>query len=77
MAVKYSFCETVHATPYSKWHIRRLSKLGHKLGGGADTPALCGRIVCWDLDVKIDIHHLTHSSCPRCAEEYEKMKKKT
>ncbi len=74
MKVKYSFCESVHATPYSKWHIRRLTKLGRKLGGGADTLALCGRVIGWDLDVKLDFHHLAHNSCPSCVEEYEKVK---
>jgi len=70
----YSFCENVHATPYSKWHIRKLTKLGRKLGGGADTPSLCGRVVNWDLDIKLDSHHVTQNSCPRCAKEYEKVK---
>ncbi len=73
--MEYSFCESVHATPYSKWHMRKLTKKGLKLGGGADTLALCGRVVNWDLDVKLDLHHLTHNSCPSCAEKYGKLKK--
>ncbi len=75
MAVKYSFCENIHATSYSKWHIRRLTTRKFKFAGGADTPALCGRVVSWDLDVKLDSHHLAHNSCSRCAEEYGKLKK--
>lgn len=45
----YSYCESVTATGTSPWHIRRLTEIGRKLGGGADTPALCGREVSWDL----------------------------
>jgi hypothetical protein len=45
----YSYCEPVTATGTSPWHIRRLTEAGRKLGGGADTPALCGREVSWDL----------------------------
>lgn len=30
---QYSFCESVNATPHSKWHIRELTKIGRKLGG--------------------------------------------
>ena len=47
--VNYSFCETVTAGPLSRWHIRPLTRRGKLLGGGADTPALCGRKVSWDL----------------------------
>lgn len=70
----YSFCERVWAGPRSPWHIRRLSPIGRKLGGGIDTPSLCGRIVPpegkgWDLDVEITPHHLTHS-CKLCVEVY-------
>jgi len=67
--MKYSFCETVTAGPNTPWHIRSLSEQGQKLGGGADTPALCGRKVAWDLAVEITESHLTHC-CRRCQIEY-------
>jgi len=67
--VKYAFCETVTATPWSRWHIRKLTEKGLKLGGGADTPAICGRMVAWDLSVVIDQHHLGHS-CLKCQAAY-------
>lgn len=67
--MSYSFCETVTAGPSTPWHIRKLTEVGKKLGGGADTPALCGRIVSWDLEVKITSHHLTHC-CQVCATTY-------
>jgi len=69
---KYSFCEHAHATPWSKWHIRRLTAAGLKLGGGADTPALCGRTVAWDLSQlatgRVDADH--EFVCGKCAEIY-------
>ena len=48
---KYAYCETIAAYV---WHIRPLTKVGLKLGGGADTPALCGAKVLWDLSLKVD-----------------------
>jgi len=68
----YSFCETVTAGPLSPWHIRPLIGGERKLGGGATTPALCGRTVAWDLNVPIDPHHLSHS-CKECAEKYKRL----
>ena len=63
------FCESV--TGIGPWHIRKLSKNGLKLGGGIDTPSLCGRIRPlgdhtqervggggWDLEVRITSGHL-------------------
>ncbi len=38
----YAFCESV--TGIGRWHIRRLSEKGLKLGGGIDTPTLCKRV---------------------------------
>jgi hypothetical protein len=61
----YSFCESINAGPDSPWHLRKLGSAGRKLGGGADTPALCGRTVSWDLAVDINLHHLEHC-CQRC-----------
>lgn len=72
----YSFCETVTAGPLSKWHIRPLTKVGKKLGGGADTPALCGRTVSWDLNPPVaqfvdDVEHgAGFGICPTCLEIY-------
>ena len=60
---QYSFCEEA---PGGLWHIRQLSDVGRKLGGGADTDALCGRRVSWDLSVEIEAHYFKHS-CPQCA----------
>jgi len=65
----FSFCETVWATGTSPWHIRRLTDVGRKPGGGADTPALCGRQVAWDLEVEITEHHLGHA-CQACVAAY-------
>ena len=31
------------ATSNSPWHIRQLTEAGKKMGGGIDTPSLCGR----------------------------------
>ncbi len=67
----FSFCERVTAGPTSPWHIRSLTELGLKLGGGADTDGLCGAKVSWDLSVKIEDHHLAHC-CKKCVEEYWK-----
>jgi hypothetical protein len=63
----YAFCETVHAGPLSKWHIRKLTEKGLKLTGGADTKSLCGIEVAWDLRVEITAHHLEKSACTKCA----------
>ncbi len=66
---KYVFCEHVQATSYSPWHIRNLGPKGLCLGGGADTSALCGREVHWDLSVELTEHHLGHC-CKACAAAY-------
>ena len=66
----YSLCESVHASGESPWHIRRLTDVGRKLGGGIDTGSLCGLVKQgWDLKVEIDEHHLSHA-CPKCVEIY-------
>lgn len=73
----FSFCESVHATSHSPWHIRPLTEAGKKLGGGVDTESLC-LIVSrgWDLEVDITEHHLKHA-CKRCVAEYLKLKLKS
>ena len=70
MSTEYSFCESIHATSTSPWHIRRLTDAGRKPGGGIDTKSLCGHVERgWDLNVKITSHHLEHA-CPRCMMHY-------
>ena len=59
---QYSFCEEALG---GLWHIRQLTEIGRKLGGEADTAALCGRRVSWDLSVEIETHYFKHS-CPQC-----------
>lgn len=77
--VEFAFCEAMTASATSPWHIRPLTAVGKKLGGGADTPALCGRKVSWDLqgDVKptMDSYRKATSAgpsyvCNACAEVY-------
>ncbi len=67
---EYSFCEFAFANPYSKWHIRNLTKIGRKLGGGADTLSLCGKEVSWDLRIELNKHHLDNNCCKKCLEFY-------
>ncbi len=70
---KFAFCESINATVTSQWHIRKLTNKGLKLGGGADTKALCGREVAWDLDVKIIPQHLESSFyCDKCVQIFQK-----
>jgi hypothetical protein len=52
---KYSYCETIAAYV---WHIRRLTAVGRKLSGGADTLALCKAKVLWDLNFPINLYLL-------------------
>ena len=69
----YSLCESVTAGPTSRWHIRPLTRRGKLFGGGADTPALCGRKVSWDLKPdppKVITPNLKHI-CPTCLAIYK------
>lgn len=59
-----SYCETATAGPRSTWHIRLLTAAGKKMNGGADTPALCGREVAWDLPG--DVTNDPDIVCPSC-----------
>jgi len=75
----YSFCEGAWAGPKSPWHIRRLTSVGKKLGGGIDTASLCGRVGPpavngWDLEVQISDHHLGHA-CKTCVAVYRSQAK--
>jgi hypothetical protein len=67
----HSFCETVTASSRSKWHIRPLTKVGKKLGGGADTQALCGRVVAWDLATDVHETHFGYA-CLECVQAYKR-----
>jgi hypothetical protein len=68
---EYSFCESVHAGPQSRWHIRKLSDKGKKLGGGIDTPTLCGKNMDgWDVNVAIAGSNLSHC-CVECRAVYQ------
>jgi len=76
----FTFCEGVHASSTSPWHIRKTTAAGPKFGGGIDTPSLCGHVTPpsrhgsngWDLEVRISEKHLQHC-CAKCAEEYRKL----
>jgi len=68
--MKFAFCEIQYATATSPWHIRQLTDSGLKLGGGADTKALCGRKVAWDLKVEINHHHLQFNCCRQCVQAF-------
>jgi hypothetical protein len=71
MAPTYSFCESVHATGTSPWHIRKLDTEGKKLGGGITTSSLCGRVTRgWDLEAPITRHHLGSHVCPGCRDAF-------
>jgi len=65
--MEYSFCETVTAGSRSRWHIRPLTEKGRKLGGGADTLALCGRKVSWDLNTPVTESQFAHC-CLTCVD---------
>mgnify|MGYP003483350796 CR=1 FL=1 len=61
----YSFCETLTAGGATPWHIRKLTHIGQKLGGGADTLALCGIQVSWDIGKPFTIMSTTNA-CRKC-----------
>lgn len=65
----YAFCETILAGSLSPWHIRKLTERGLKPGGGADSPALCGRKVAWDIATPIR-ESLLKNACKKCQEVY-------
>ena len=75
----FSYCEAIFASSKTYWHIRRLTKKGRCLGGGADTKALCGRPVSWDLSRPIDLPEeggvfgkLDIRCCPDCYKTLER-----
>lgn len=64
---EYSFCESIHAGGNSKWHLRELTSVGKKLGGGITTPSLCEIVKHgWDLSVSITDFHLENNTCTKC-----------
>lgn len=74
---KFAYCESVHATSISPWHIRELSAaVGLKLGGGVDTASLCGRVQPrgagpggfggWDLVVAVELDDPFGRVCVQC-----------
>jgi len=66
-----SFCESTAATGRSSWHLRKLTEVGRKLGGGIDTPSLCGRAkMGWDVEVPITEFHLVRNTCKDCLGVY-------
>lgn len=72
-AAKLTFCEGVHATGNSPWHLRW--RLGEKkLGGGIDSDSMCGRVKApegWDLESETDRTGIDHDFvCKQCREEY-------
>lgn len=55
--MKFSFCESQWASSSSRWHIRQLTAIGKKTGGGIDTGSLCGHVKAhhgWDLEVDVE-----------------------
>lgn len=69
--MEFSFCESVTASSISPWHLRKLTKVGRKLGGGIDTPSLCERVKQgWDLEVEITEFHLEKNTCRDCLRAY-------
>ena len=84
---RYSFCESV--TGIGPRHIRKLTSVGRKLGGGIDTPSLCGLVHPigakiegklyrggggWDLDDSVKLNLFNlHHACSKCADEFLKL----
>lgn len=75
---QYSFCEPVWVGSAAPWCVRRLTAKGRKVGGGVDTPSLCGRVDPangggWDLSaecrVSLDHPHM----CARCKAELRRL----
>ena len=65
--VQFSFCEYGNSIT-GFYHIRRLTEAGPKPGSGADTKALCGREVRWDLRFPITEERLVRPGhvCQEC-----------
>lgn len=63
---RFVLCETVTAASLSVLHVRILSGRGMQVSGSADTPALCGREVEWDVAGQPDDETLRNDVCPNC-----------
>lgn len=75
MKTKFTLCESLYASGHGKWHIRKLTTAGKKLGGGIDTKSLCGKVdKGWDLNVEMTQHHLDNNTCPECLSKYRESK---
>jgi len=72
---RWFFCEPVTAASLAPWHIRERGPKGRMLGGGADTLALCGRKVSWDLKVDVTPESMrmlsATSVCAKCRAMWE------
>lgn len=70
----YSYCERKDATSKTPWHIRPLTSLGQKFGGGIDTESFCGYVTPqhggWDVHAKITEKNLKHC-CEKCRAVYK------
>ena len=69
MSDQFAYCETQNAASNGIWHIRRISSKGRCLGGGADTAAMCGRDVSWDLKVPVNLESHQEWVCESCWKE--------
>ena len=73
MTTKYIFCESVHAVPNGRWHIRPLGEAGMKTTGGIDTASLCGLVTPekngWDMPYPLTEFRLA-VACPDCVAAY-------
>jgi len=72
----FTFCEPVWVSGSGHWCIRKTTEVGLKLGGGVDTPSLCGRVEAgrgWDLAVRMTEHHLNENACPKCLPKYREL----
>lgn len=75
---RLAFCENVTASSSSPIHIRILTGFGLQPSGGADSMALCGHHVAWDLlGVVNEATMADDRTCRRCvtlAEETRKLR---
>jgi len=78
---EFFYCEGVAASGRSRWHLRPVGPKGLMLGGGIDTPSLCGHLDPqkpfgggWDIQWREKIVGQDLSSeitCPRCLIAYK------
>lgn len=64
---RFAFCENVTASSTSAFHIRMLSGRGLQPSGSADTMALCGSHVAWDVPGIVNEATIADDrTCRRC-----------